>query len=212
MENKRCCSLYPSANAGWRREWPERISDVKEGVMRWKGIADVRRGPNPNRLIAGGGNGLILIFLIGFLSVTFSSCAHVVKLSEREIEDVDKAVQASENFLYDWPMFSGLIRGAISKSVMDAEFPANFSKALDELDKMAKDCQKGDGGIVNCGLEDWTPADYGGDFPYSDNPEAMKRYAAGAHYGIKARMLGQFVWKTLEKYAGDVFKLLPALF
>jgi len=171
----------------------------------------LKRSPLPNdNNIGAGAKALLLIFLASSLSL--GGCAHVVKLSEREIEDVDKAVQASENFLYDWPMFSGLIRGTISKAVMDAEFPANFGKALNELDEMAKDCKRGDDDIVSCGLEDWTPADYEGDFPYSGNPEAMKRYAAGAHYGIKARMLGQFIWKTLEKYAGDVFKLLPALF
>jgi hypothetical protein len=126
---------------------------------------------------------LMMILLIVSFMAMFSACASLpqkmVQLTQEDVENIEALRIAAKNMLITWPMYSGIIKGALGSRM--SEMPARTLAAMEELDELAKKTELTDEDL-------------------------------GYSLGVRIPMLTDMIRRTLEIFAPNVLKSLPAAF
>jgi len=124
----------------------------------------------------------ILIALISLIGCS-SARENLVKISESDLKNIEAIADASGNLLKAWPMYSGMIKGALHGKM--GEFPKDALEAIRKLDLLARE--------------------YG-------NIEGLSKEDLGYSLGLRISLLGSTIKVAIQRYQPDLLEYLPLLF
>ena len=124
----------------------------------------------------------IAVILLSGCATTQEIIKEGVKATEYDIRNVEQLREMAKNLLETWPMYSGMIAGALGE-ILTLELPVRAVMAMAMLDEISKQYLT----------------------------QELTDYQLGFSLGLRVQIAFSVVQEAIKQLAPEVFDLLPAV-